>query len=212
MKFPIIIVANYRSGSTAFATGLAKKLGLPYHLEPYQPRAKPTDFGLTLMGFKADFFHQIRSGDSKFLLKIMPDQIYPVTPYDIMLRSETSYKIKLYREDVMDNIVSQYVAMMSGKWWNTKQDKNEPYVLDIDLVKIKGAIHTITYNNYLMNTLNYEYDEIKTYESLELSDEDFIKTAMPENINEVREEISKAFYNFNKINREFVESKNKSSQ
>lgn len=212
MKFPIIIVANYRSGSTAFATGLAKKLGLPYHLEPYQPRKKPANFGLTLMGLKADFFHQIRSGDPRFLLKIMPDQIYPVTPYDIMLRSTTSYKIKLYREDVMDNIVSQYVAMMSGKWWNTKQDKNEPYVLEIDPVKIKGAIHTITYNNYLMNTLNYEYDEIKTYESLELSDDDFVKTVMPKNINEVREEIAKLYYILNKMNRELVESQNGSPQ
>lgn len=206
MKFPIIIVANYRSGSTAFATGLAKELGIPYHLEPYQPRAKPTGFGLTLMGFKADFFHQIRSGDSQFLLKIMPDQIYPVTPYDTMLRSDTTYKIKLYRENEMDNIVSQYVAMMSGKWWNTKQDINEPYVLDIDPVKIKGAIHTITYNNYLMNTLNYEYDEIKTYESLKLSDEDFIKTAMPENINEVREEITKVYCDYRKIVRMFTDA------
>lgn len=205
MKFPIIIVANYRSGSTAFATGLAKKLGIPYHLEPYQPRFKPANFGLTLLGFKENFFHQIRLGDMKFLLKIMPDQIHPSTPYDTLLKMESSYKIKLYREDVMANIVSQYVAMMSGKWWNTKQDKNEPYLLDIDVEKIKDAIQCITYNNYLMNTLSYQYDEIKTYESLELPDEDFTKTLMPKNINEVREEITKAYRHFNKINRDFLQ-------
>lgn len=195
-QWPAIIVANYRTGSTVYATHLAKQHDVPYYLEPWhRPDLRGDSWGPHVNGMKQNFYDHYRSGDKKYILKFMPDQINKFTPYAGLLKSNC-FKIKLYRENEIDNIISNYVALLRKKWWSQSNDTFENYTLDIDDSRINRSIHNITQNNFWLHSLNIEYDEIITYESLGMiPSDDYVKTHMPDNLEDIRKRITEIYNN-----------------
>jgi len=195
-RWPAIIIANYRTGSTVYATHLAEKHNVPHYLEPWQRVTnRGPDYGPHINGLKQNFYDQYHNSDTNYVLKFMPDQLNKCTPYSKLLESDC-FKIKLYREDEIDNIVSQYVGKMRKKWWTKFGEKVQQYELEIDEDNIVNSIATITQNNFLLHNLDYEYDEVITYESLGyVSPVHYVKTHMPDNLEDIRNRIIEIYNN-----------------
>jgi len=195
-KWPAIIVANYRTGSTVYATHLANLNNVPCYLEPWHPaRKRDENWGPHVNGIKQNFYDHYHSNDNRYILKFMPDQINKLTPYDRLLNSNC-FKIKLYREDEIDSIVSNYVGTMRKKWWTTSNEFPKKYTLEIDDNFILISISIITQNNFWLHSLDIEYDETITYESLgTISASKFIKTHMPDNIADIRNRVIEIYKN-----------------
>ena len=195
-KWPVIIVANYRTGSTVYATHLGKQYNVPYYLEPWHPkRRRDNNWGPHVNGIKKNFHNHYHSNDNRYILKFMPDQINKLTPYGKLLKSNC-YKIKLYRESDIDSVVSNYVGSMKKKWWTSSDESVQKYTLDIDDDMILIAISTITQNNFWLNELNVDYDEVITYESLgTITTTEYVKTYMPDNIADIRNRVIEIYNN-----------------
>lgn len=195
-RWPAIIVANYRTGSTVYATHLAKQYNVPVYLEPwvrYSERGE--NWGDHVNGLKQNFYNHFHSGGTNYILKFMPDQINKFTPYAMLLKSNC-FKVKLYRENEIDNIISNYVGSLRKKWWTRPTETFENYTLDIDDLKIKGEILHIAQNNFWLHSLNIEYDAVITYESLGIiPSKDYIKTHMPDNLEDIRNRITEIYNN-----------------
>jgi len=195
-KWPVIIVANYRTGSTVFAQHLAKINNVPVYLEPWQHiNAQTSEFNEHIHWLKKDFYDHYKSGNTMYVLKVMPDQIHKDTPYEKILASD-SFKIKLHRENEIDNIISQYISNMRQKWVTEKNEPYYRYTLPIDYNVLLAAITSVTRGNFYLNNLNYEFDQDLSYESLgEIKSSIFEKTRPPENINEIRAAVVTMFNN-----------------
>ena len=195
-KWPVIIVANYRSGSTVYATHLANLYGVPYYLEPWHTKQnRGKHWGPHVNGLKKDFYNHYHSNDNRYILKFMPDQINKLNPYDKLLKSNC-YKIKLYREDEIASIVSQYISIMRRKYWTTSNEITKNYSLEINDDVIIRSIFSTTRNNFWINELNVDYDKVITYESLgTITTTDYVKTYMPDNIVDIRNRVIEIYKN-----------------
>ena len=195
-KWPVIIVANYRSGSTVYATHLSNLYDVPYYLEPWHtPETRGKKWGPHVNGVKQDFYDHYHSKDSKYILKFMPDQINKLTPYSALLNSNC-FKIKLYRQDEIASIVSSYISFMRGKWWTTSNEITKNYSLEINDDVIIRSIYMITRNNFCLHNLNINYDKVITYESLgTISKTEYVKTHMPDNIVDICNRVTEIYNN-----------------
>jgi len=193
-SWPIVIVANYRTGSTVLAKFLGKKYDVPVFLEPWQRvRDRQSNYGKNVNGLQQHFHDTYHSGNKKYVLKIMPDQISRFAPYLEILHGDC-HKIKLIRENVVDNILSAYVLNLTNRPTMVPDFKIEPYSLPIDTCKVQASIYLITHVNFLLESLDFGYDQTITYESLGIIDSsDCAKIQMPTNVNEIRQEIQRVY-------------------
>lgn len=109
-KFPVMIVGSYRSGTTYLCAALAAK---------YNLRAK-TEPTISLLKFKdARSIDELRlliaNENNKFVLKVQADQMNNIPEYHKIWEGE-SYKILVYRQNRIDQILSYYVARVSDIW------------------------------------------------------------------------------------------------
>jgi hypothetical protein len=183
-KWPIVIITYPRTGSTALAEYLAKKYQVPAFLEPWYPYDKRNaEWGEEVFGVKKNFYDFYRNKyNRKYVLKIFANQINHFTPYEQIL-STNCFKIKLTRENFIDNCVSRYIAENHKKWWQFKNEIVEPYTVKIDTDIMINSIAQTSFSNYLTNNLNINWDLELTYESLNFEQQDeYAKTFPPLNL------------------------------
>ena len=167
-RFPIILYANYRTGSSALCTKLANQFDLVEFTEPhYDPE---------ILQALIDMSHD------NYIVKFMPDQ--PVPIYKQLLASN-AYIIKLYREDKVEQIASFYIAMMTGRW-HMDIDLLSEYSVPIDSNVIQQSINIIQSNDRMLDECNA--DITVTYEQLDYI-EYGIKTQQPTNYAEIKDTI-----------------------
>lgn len=186
-KFPIIILANYRTGSSALAINIAKKYNLKYFSEPFH-----NENTCNLDTHKLEFIHfYTKHSDKKFLIKFMPSQISCFNPYEEIL-SNAGYLIKIQRNNKVDQIASLYIADRRKKFFKLKMEKKESYSMPIDMNKLIECCHVIMRNDYLLKELQYKEDTKISYEDLGfIPDTDHVLSDQPENIEEIKNEIRK---------------------
>ena len=99
------------------------------------------------------------------------------------------------RDQILDKILSQYVAIKTKKWWRHQTDKFENSCrLDIDIDDIIACIAQGSSWDFLIKNLNINWDLELTYESLKFDEQDdYAKTLMPSNIEEIRKKISEIY-------------------
>ena len=186
-KFPIVILANYRTGSSALAINIAKKYNLKYFSEPcHSDNIDKLDFHkMEFMRFYTQHFN------SDFLIKFMPSQISCFNPYEEIL-SKKKFLIKLRRHNKVEQIASFYIANKRKKFFKLKTEKIEKYSVSIDTEMLKECCQSILRNEYLLNSLPYKEDMNLVYEDLGfISDTDHDLSDQPENMEEIKEEIRK---------------------
>jgi hypothetical protein len=111
-------------------------------------------------------FTSVLATSEPYVVKFMPEHISNNPWYQLLVASDC-YKIKLTRESKLDQIASQYIALMTDVW-NSKDPlaRGEHYSVDIFEDTITTAIETIIRNDKLFDTLDIQFDKELTYEEL----------------------------------------------
>jgi hypothetical protein len=185
-KFPIIIVANFRTGSTALGQYLANKYNLPFFSEPFNnENTCHIDF------HKMQFIKQIMNDKKNMVLKFMPLQMGDFSPYEEIM-NEPAFTIRLKRKNIVDQVASFYVSEKTEKYFKYKSDQNKKFTIDIDHKFLLKRTHIILKNEFLINSMPYNIDLTLTYEDLGfIEGTQHVLSDQPDNIQEIKEEIEK---------------------
>lgn len=183
---PIVIVANFRSGSTALAVHLARRYQLDCYSEPFHNE----NIGL-LDQNKKHYIAAIAKQNWNFVLKFMPGQISQFNNYESIL-NRANFKIRLNRIDKVSQITSLYIARMMNKWHTHTNETQQEYTVPIDISLLTQEANTVLRNDFLLMNLPIKYSVDLNYEELDfLPNTDFAKSQVPNNIEELKHEVSK---------------------
>lgn len=184
-RFPIVILANFRTGSSALADHLGNKYSIPVFSEPF------TNITIgSINRFKVHFMKTYKNS-SNYVVKFMGIQINDLNPYEKLLDMD-SYRIRLSRRDKVAQISSLYIALKRSKFSKYIGDTTKKYYLPIDRVVLLDALDTIMRNDFYLRKLPYSYSLDLEYEDLGfIEDTKHVLSDNPENIEEIREEVRK---------------------
>lgn len=171
-KFPILILANYRTGSSSFNHILSHNNNLDKFNEPhYEPDQ------MTILADK------VENNENNFSVKFMPDQINDYQIYQTIYSSDC-YKIKLQRRDKIAQIASYYIACVSGIWHSENpMIRGEKCLIPIYQDDINYSINKILDNDKMLDEMNVNFDQELYYEDLNLENSNAVKLNFPGNYN-----------------------------
>mgnify|MGYP000120517958 FL=1 len=183
-KKSILLLANFRTGSSDYSYKLATDNNMHWLPEPH------------LESSRLALLDKLISTEELFVVKLMPEHIDLNNHYQSIITSDC-YKIKLTRESRVDQIVSHYIGLMTSVWNSgNKFARGEIYIVDIDIDKIKVSIDTILKNDKIFDNLNIKFDKEITYEQLlnnGLLGTRHVKIVPPTNINLIKKVIEKEY-------------------
>jgi hypothetical protein len=108
--------------------------------------------------------------------------------------SKDCFKIRLYREDKIEQIVSYYIASMTETWFRQQGDKENKYFLPFDEGKAINAINRILHNDVILDQLPVQFDVTTSYEKLGfIENTTLVKTIPPTNIRSIRSFIQRMY-------------------
>lgn len=180
-KWPVVIFASPRTGSTALGEYIANTHNMLYYNEP---NMRPDEMKTFVSNFTVD---------NNFVLKIMAEMLgnnqYPIHIMEKMLSNEC-FKIKLTRKNIVEQIASFYTCRSRKIWvydeavYNYWGDTR----IDIDHTEIEHSIKWVIYQNKLLDKVIADIS--LSYEDLPKIESTFKKTPRPINYNELIEIIS----------------------
>ena len=169
-KFPVVIVAAPRTGSTALLKKIVAAYGLHQIIEPYMPVNEILHLSSKKQAGVARDRHTLsdflKNQQDKFALKFMPSEISYQTPYPLILNSSDTYKIKLLRKNVDKQIASLYIATETSRYHQTTKDKIETFELPLKKLNLLNCMETICHANFICDNLPYFFDIQIYYEEL----------------------------------------------
>ena len=179
-RWPVLLYANYRTGSNLLGKQLARDNDAAWHNEPIRDTFR-------LLEFLKSYY----SADNTYIVKCMPDQVGHIKETADLLTSEC-FKIRLLRRDELAQIVSYYIALMRDQWVQTSKDISD-YAVPLDYQKLEVAIDTIMKNNQdLLNSKTY-FDYTLYYEDLNFDDNVLYKITPPTNIDILKSVIGRVY-------------------
>lgn len=131
----IVVLANYRTGSTAFCHTLSKMHRIPNLSELLQRDKTQDDYN------KINF--------DSYVVKIMPDQVFEPIFSELI---KTSVVYGLYRRDIVEQITSYFVSTQRNVWQNFNYADKETYSIDYNIEQLTAAVNRIV-------NLNKDYKE-----------------------------------------------------
>ncbi len=177
IKWPIVILTNYRTGSNTLGYALEEQYSAKYFEEPSQDSTRLIDFKQ---------FYYSRSADKKYIIKFMIDQLDDLDIYRELLGTDC-HKIRLTRTNELEQCVSYYVATKRQLWKQEIPQLDQPYTIDEELRTMTWTTHAIIENNKALRQIDLKFDEELVYEELDLlTGPRFFKTTPPKNIEEIR--------------------------
>lgn len=169
-KFPVMLLANYRTGSSALNTLLGVENNLTVF---YEPHLRPAAM--------QDLVDMVNKGESSFIVKFMPDQLDKHEIYKTLYNSNC-YKIRLTRSDKVAQILSYYVADMTKVWNHEDPDiRGTDYFISVKDELIDVAIDRILKVDKLLKDSSIIFDQELVYESLNLEGSHVSKLIAPKN-------------------------------
>jgi LPS sulfotransferase NodH len=178
-KTPVVILANYRSGSTALCRAIANENNILGFSEP----SRNPD--------RCKAFIECYNNNKNYVIKFMPDQFKEFKLYKKIL-SRDCYKILLTRQNKLDQITSLYIAAMRNVWGRNNKTIQEEYTLSINKKIIDNSIKKILSVDSMLENYREKSDIVLTYEDLGIiKNIDLIKTDQPKNLEEIKEKIKK---------------------
>jgi len=169
-KWPVVILSNYRTGSSALALKLSSDNSVPCFVEPHVNSER-----------QAAFFSVYGKHD-KYIVKFMPDQLSLFSAYKDLLESDC-YLIKLQRKNIVEQIASFYLALIRDKWWTKENDVETDYFIPIKTDLIKQSCERILTTETLLNNYN-SVNQTLYYEDLGIfEDIDRKHSLKPKNMN-----------------------------
>jgi hypothetical protein len=149
---PIVILANYRTGSSVLAKKIAQDHNIPCFPEPAITKERREDF--------LKYYNTTK----EYVVKFMPDQIDAFVPYKELIDSNC-YKIKIIRKNTVEQIASYYIAKIRNKWWTTEEESETNYFVPIDKDLLNKSVEEILTVNQLLASYT-KVDEEIVYEDL----------------------------------------------
>lgn len=150
-KWPVIVIANYRTGSTEFSHNIfSRHNNCKWFAEPHYNESEVKELQSC-----------INNNDKKFVLKIMVDQLEYFPEYKLILNSNSTL-IRLRRKNLIDNIVSYYIARKTNKWTPSTYQG----LVNLDYNLIDESISRIQENNNALDKLTYSFDYDLYYEDI----------------------------------------------
>jgi LPS sulfotransferase NodH len=148
-------------------------------------------------------FQESIKQDDEFLVKFMPDQVFYSNLYKRVLGSNC-YKIKLTRENKIDQITSYYIAKVTDIWNSFRNPYIRGHEYTVDLVEemMHHSIDVIVRNDFLLESTGIQFDEHITYEQLVKSGQmSSVKLQPPTNYSIIRETIESIYANIKTTSR-----------
>jgi hypothetical protein len=176
MNFPILLLSNYRTGSSALVYSLGQKYNLKVFSEPH---IYPNSL--------KELNSMLKHGNKNFIIKFMPDYIDKVQEYQDIYNSNC-YKIKLTRKDKVAQVTSYYIAKITKKWNNMygTAPSITPYFVEINNINtIDESIEKISNIDILLETSNIKFDEHIVYEDADFSNAPIDKLIAPVNYQKI---------------------------
>jgi LPS sulfotransferase NodH len=169
----ILVLASYRTGSTALCDYLAGQYKFKNYDELFH-RTKPTDL------------YETRR-NNKSIIKIMPDQI-PEKYWDELLNY---YIIGISRKSVIEQITSFYICHMTHVWHYTNTDLLGEYQVRLDQVQLENTCRYILDMNKGYQNLKHLCNQEIIYEEVNLlfNQSKYKVYNKPVNYNEISEAI-----------------------
>ena len=118
-RWPLIIVHNYRTGSTVLGESIATKQGFPFFselLEEWPNNATVEKMLPFYNDLKELFLMDYYKKGSNYVLKFPADKVGNFEEYNNLLLDDRSFKIRVYRRNKIDQIVSFYIAESLQIW------------------------------------------------------------------------------------------------
>lgn len=170
----ILVLSNYRTGSTALCEYLSNHTNLINLDEIFHRLNNHNEFE--------------KYKNSKIIVKIQPDQIDNIY-WNYLI--ESCFIIGLIRKDIVAQIASLYICDITQHWHDQKNKKNKKYNVDIDIDKIENQCRYIINMNLCYNKLKHLTKIELVYENIVplLGTTSFSPYTRPENYNEIIEKI-----------------------
>ncbi len=165
----IVVITNYRTGSTAFCDIVAKKLRLINLDEAFHPQLKrklPT------------------RASQKTIIKIMPDHFDQPGAQDAL---SNAYVVGLTRKDLTSQIASFYVCHVSKHWHDVESRDRNDYTIDINTNEIEDQIQYILAMHYKYQTIKNLCQTEFTFENIkqELALSKYTEYKKPKNYDKI---------------------------
>ncbi len=171
-RWPAVILANYRTGSSPVTLKLAE-------VNQAQPFVEPS-----VTEERADAFINYTSQSDRYVVKFMPDQIDHFPIYKNLLDAPC-YRIKISRKDKVQQIASHYIATVRNKWWTTENEQDEKYFVPISHELLDNSIKQILLVDTMLDSYK-DFDVELHYEDLSyLENIDRKPASKPQNLNSI---------------------------
>jgi LPS sulfotransferase NodH len=173
-RFPVLVLANYRTGSSTLTHNLFNQYNLEFFSEPLRNE----EISEELMQRLAN---KVKNKENNFIVKFMPDQVNDCQLYQDIYNSDC-YKIKLQRRDKIAQIASYYACYVTGIWHSDNPARRgEKLVLPIYNDDIDFSINLILDNDRRFAEMDTKFDQELYYEDLNLQSDTFSKLDAPSN-------------------------------
>lgn len=182
-KFPIVIIAPPRSGSSV----ICSQIGLDLNIKYFNDVTYSTD-----KNEMSNFLEFIDKTD-QYVVKFHAFDInkYPKRLIDRIFQNET-YNVKVVRGNLPLHVASIYTARKRNLYHY--DHVNLEYYrspIEIDRLYIAKCISVVKGNIKELEHIPVEFDKTIIYEDYNYRDDVIIKTPLPSNYNELLEEIKK---------------------
>lgn len=178
-RWPVLLYANYRTGSNLLGKHLAKFYNVAWHNEPVRSTQR-------LDEFLKSYYSQ-----EKYIVKVMPDQIELIKETQDLLNSNC-FKIRLLRKNEFEQVVSYYIALINNKWVQTNAVVSD-YAVPLDYDTLDKAIDIIKNNNRLLENSSINFDLTLYYEDLNFENDLLYKITPPTNIDILKKVIKRVY-------------------
>jgi LPS sulfotransferase NodH len=197
-KWPVLIVATPRSGSTELAFQIWKNINSArYPGENITTEASLSHLQDAVTCFIEPDKHEhdaiklenmLVTGNTNYIAKFIVHSVGKDEQLDSLLKSDC-FKIKLDRLSLEDQAISLYIADVTGRW-DQHTATVDTFEVPISIEKIHRCVNVIKREKAHLQSLTTEFDITLTYEDLDFSSPvDCFKNSTPKNINQLRDKV-----------------------
>jgi hypothetical protein len=188
IRYPVVILSSFRSGSTALASHIHTKLEDILLFQ--EPDTNPNEFSRFLEAFDTT---------NQYVVKIHANRIeqYPKRISDYLIHSNEPYKICIRRKNRIEQSLSLYIAFCRNTWSYQKEHLIED-IVPINYADIKKSIELLEQCVNELNQVDITFDATIWYEDFEFGELNVVKTPKPKNYEELHTAVTNVYNRLNK--------------
>ena len=175
IRYPVVILASPRSGSTALANHIHGKL------EDVLLFQEPD----SILPWFSNFLETAKT-TNQYVVKIQTNRLnlYPKEMLDYLIHSSEPYRVCIRRRNKIEQSLSRYIATTRQKWFYQTTDIGED-IIPINYAGIKKNIQLLEAEIAKLDDIGTTYDTTIWYEDFDFGESDGIKTPKPKNYEEL---------------------------